>query len=343
MLKIEDLGVILEKTESDFENQAVLNPTCLLKDGIVHMFYRAVREKNYSSIGYCQLKNQKVISRLNRPLLEPEFFFERHGMEDPRIVQVDDTYYLFYTAYDGKDVRAAYATSTDLVHFKKQGLICPTIKYREAIKILSDSKLPDRYFWYETHYEQTIGPGVLLWEKDVFLFPKKFNGNFLLAHRIMPGIQLISFKDFSDLTIEYWKEHLRNISEHILMNPQFWFESRKIGGGCVPIETPQGWLFIYHGVEDHKNGRIYHAAAALLDLQNPTKIIGRLPQPLFSPSDTLEKDGNTKNVVFPTGAIVENGKIYIFYGAADTRIMAKAINLNELIKELIEHPPDKNL
>jgi predicted GH43/DUF377 family glycosyl hydrolase len=338
MINIDNLGVILEKTDLPFENQAVLNPTCIEKDGITHMFYRAVRHQNYSSIGYCQLKENKVIERLDRPFIEPEYHFERHGTEDPRIVFLDGIYYLFYTAYDGKDARAAYATSTNLIHFQKQGLVFPTIKYKEAVELFKECGLPSRYFWYETHYEQTIGPDVLLWEKDTFIFPKKFDGKFLLVHRVMPGIQTIVFNDFAELTIEFWKKYLHNINNNILMNPEFWFENRKIGGGCVPLQTKDGWLFIYHGVEDRKQDRIYHAAAALMDLKNPTKIIGRLSEPLFSPTDKLEKEGSVPNVVFPTSAIIKNNTVYVYYGAADSRIMAKAINLNELLGKLKNNP-----
>ena len=123
MLKIKDEGIILERTDLRFENKAVLNPACIQVDGITHMFYRAVNQYDISSIGYAQLKDNKVIKRFKVPVLFPEFGYEKNGVEDPRITYLDGIYYLFYTAYDGKDAIISYATSLDLVNFVKHGLI----------------------------------------------------------------------------------------------------------------------------------------------------------------------------------------------------------------------------
>ena len=142
------------------------------------------------------------------------------------------------------------------------------------------------------------------------------------------------FDNFLDLTEDYWKEHLRNLGSHIVLDPEYRFESRNIGGGCPPIETKEGWLLIYHGVEDALQGRTYHAGAALLDLDNPTKVIGRLKQPLFSPVEPWEKQGDVNNVVFPTGTILREGRLFIYYGAADKLIAAKSLEMEELLREL---------
>jgi len=87
-------------------------------------------------------------------------------------------------------------------------------------------------------------------------------------------------------------------------------------------------------VEDTPFGKIYHATAALLDLENPLKVLGRLKEPLFSPKASWKKSGVTNNVVFPTGAVVRDKRLYIYYGAADTCIAAKSIKLNDLLGEL---------
>ena len=129
MLKIKDEGIVLEKTNLAFESKAVLNPACIQVGDITHMFYRAVGQNNISSIGYCQLKDYKVIKRLDKPVLFPEADYEKGGLEDPRITFLDGTYYLFYTAYDGNDALIAYATSSDLIHFTKGGTISPKISY----------------------------------------------------------------------------------------------------------------------------------------------------------------------------------------------------------------------
>src|SRR3989339_213202 len=103
MIAVKNEGIIIEKTELEFENKGVLNPACIQIDGITHMFYRAVSQNNVSSIGYCQLQNDKVVKRLTKPILCPEYDYEKRGVEDPRITLLEGTYYLFYTAYDGKN------------------------------------------------------------------------------------------------------------------------------------------------------------------------------------------------------------------------------------------------
>lgn len=331
MLTVKDEGIILKPTDLYFENKAVFNPACIEVNGITHMFYRAVNHQDISSIGYCQLINNKVVKRLKEPILFPEYDYETKGIEDPRITFLDGTYYLFYTAYDGQNARIAYATSQDLVHFVKHGLISPTISYDKAEDIFRESKIKERYRMFEMYYKEKKGKNVLLFEKDASLFPQKFNHKFVLLHRILPGIQIISFKNFSDLTENYWRQYLTNLGDHIVIDPLFWYESRNVGGGCPPIKTKFGWLIIYHAVEDTPFGKIYHAAAALLDLKNPLKIIARLKQPLFSPTTSWENKGVVDNVVFPTGAVIKNKRLYIYYGAADSCIGAKSVNLDSLL------------
>jgi len=132
---------------------------------------------------------------------------------------------------------------------------------------------------------------------------------------------------------------LKELEKYIVLEPKFQFENQYIGGGCPPIETKNGWLIIYHAVGRTDFGKTYHACAALLDLKNPLKVLGRLTKPLFSPIAPWEKSGITDNVVFPTGAVVRDKRLYIYYGAVDKLIAAKSINLTELLIELKKSPP----
>ena len=338
MVAVKNEGIILEKTDLEFENKGVFNPACIQADGITHMFYRAINRSDVSSIGYCQLKGNKVIKRLTHPILFPEHDWEKMGVEDPRITLLDQTFYLFYTAFDGQNARIAYATSTDLVNFVKKGLLSPNITYEEAGEILRQENIREEYFIWKRYLETKFKGLNLLWDKDALLFPKKISNKFALIHRIRPDIQIIYFQNFKDLTDDYWKVYLKQLKKYILLEPKFQFENRYIGGGCPPIETKDGWLIIYHGVEDTPFGNIYHGCAALLDLKNPLKVLGRLKEPLFSPKDPWEKSGVTNNVVFPTGAVIRNKRLYIYYGAADKLIAAKSVDLAELLTELKESP-----
>ncbi len=323
-------GKLLEKTSRPFERRAVLNPTCIEKNGLVHMFYRAISNDDISSIGYGAFRGPEIVSRLDKPLLYPEFDYESRGLEDPRIVFIDGTYYLFYTAYDGQNARVAYAESRDLIRFEKKGLISSSLEYAEVLSSLNREKLPERYFWYGEHYQSVIAKDILLWEKDFCLFPKKINGRFALLHRVMPGIQFISFDKFEELKDpEFWRKYFRTMEENVVLNPELWFETKKIGGGAPPLETPAGWLLIYHAMEEAT--RIYRAGAALLALDDPRKVIGRLKEPLFSPREEWEKNGLVDNVVFPTAALIQGDRLWIYYGAADSLIAAKSLDLNKLL------------
>jgi len=336
-MDIKNLGIILEPTGNAFENHAVLNPGCILVDNVTHLYYRAVREGNFSTIGYCRLEEGNITMRLDRPLLMPEYPYEAHGLEDPRVIFLDGLYYLFYTAYDGKNVHVAYATGHDPMHFQKQGVISSSISYAEALALLPESPEFNPYRWYGEHYQETINPRVQLWEKDTFIFPKKINGKFLLLIRVMPGMQIVWVDALSDLTPQWWRSFLSNMDTHVLLHPALWFETRKIGPGCPPIETPDGWVLIYHAVETTPQGNVYRAAAALLDLKNPAKVIARLPNPLFSPVEMWEKTGDAPNVVFPTGATVQQDVITVYYGAGDSHIAAKTLKLSDLVAELKLH------
>ncbi|MFY7860928.1 MAG: hypothetical protein ACOVP5_01780, partial [Chitinophagales bacterium] len=128
--------------------------------------------------------------------------------------------------------------------------------------------------------------------------------------------------------------YFANFDEYVVLAPRYDHEVSYIGGGCPPIETKDGWLVIYHGVHDTIKGYIYAACAALLDLKNPQKEIARLPYPLFVPEKTWEIKGEVNNVCFPTGTIVEDDTLYIYYGAADERIALASLSMKELLQEL---------
>lgn len=338
MIKISKGEIILKgRPDKDFENEGVLNPACIDVDGITHMFYRAVSKGNFSTIGYCQIKNNKVIFRANEPVLVPEYQYEKRGLEDPRITFLDGRYYMLYTAYDGQSAVVAYAMSNDLKNWKKMGLISPQMSYDEAEDIFKLSKVGEKYTYYEETFRRDRGEKVKLWEKDAMLFPKKIKGKYALIHRILPGIQICYFDDFEQLTLDFWKDYLKKLKNFLVIEPKHAFENAYIGGGCVPIETKYGWLIIYHSVEsDIEKGQVYHASAALLDINNPTKIISRLDYPLFSPTEEWEKKGIINNVVFPTATSLVGDKLSIFYGAGDDVVGVRRIALSELLKELLK-------
>ena len=340
MIQAKETRIILKpRKKIDFENSGVLNPSTIQKDGITHLFYRAVKEGNYSTLGYCQLKNNHILYRSSEPIMIPEFPYEAQGIEDPRITYLEGLYYLFYTAFDGKNALVAYATSPDLINFTKKGLITPQISYDLAEDIFKESGVNPKYTFFEQVFKVNRGIDVHLWEKDVVLFPQKFNGQYALIHRILPGIQISFFNNFQELNNEYLLHYLQKLNDHIILEPKFDFENAYIGGGCPPILTDRGWLLIYHSTQETNSGQIYHAATDLLDRNNPKKVISRLPYPLFSPTQKWEKEGIVDNIVFPTGTTIEGDNLNIYYGAADYYIGLKVFSLSELLVELSKYGP----
>ena len=336
MVLIRKHGIILRPSKRAFENKGVFNPACISDGKYIHMFYRAWSKDNRSTIGYCKLDSPlKVVERARTPILFPESKKD-YNLEDPRIVYLDGTYYLTYIAYDGRNVRIAYATSKDLKKFEKKGTISPEITYDKAEDIFRacSSKLKERYFLFESYFKDIVGKDVLLWNKDAFLFPKKINGKFALIHRILPDIQVAYFDSFKDLTLAYWKRYFKRLSDFVVLESEYWYESRNVGGGCPPIETDKGWLLIYHAVDDMDKGKIYRAGVALLDKKDPTKVICHPKEPFFVPEEKWEIAGNVPNVVFPTGAVVIGEKLYVYYGAADKYVAVASLNLPELLEDL---------
>ncbi len=339
MIEVKKEGVLLSKTELEFENGGVLNPGAIREGNNVHLFYRAVQNGNYSSIGYCRLNGPLTVAeRWDKPIISPEFEYESHGVEDPRIVKIDDLYYLTYTAYDGKNALGALATSKDLIHFEKQGIIVPSITYKEFASLVEKTgKVKENYYSDYKFYRQDADPEkFLLWDKNVVFFPKRINGKLTFLHRIRPGIQIASINSLKELTKDYWIDYFLNLQDHIVLEPVYQHEAKYTGSGCPPIETELGWLLIYHGAEETSKGLVYSAcAAALLDINNPLKEIARLPYALFSPEYKWELKGEVNNVVFPTGTALFGDTLYIYYGAADERIACASLNLPDLLKELL--------
>ncbi len=339
MVKVTKHGIILHTCDHFFESEGVLNPGVIKVDGKIHMFYRAVAIDNYSTIGYCLLSSPlKVEHRNPKPLLIPQFDYEFQGLEDPRIVKIDKTFYMTYTAYDGVNALGALATSEDLVHWKKHGIVVPQVTYDEFMHFtkntLKSSPKYNRYNLEEDvrlHFKRKV----FIWDKNLIFFPRKIKGSFYFIHRIKPDIQIVvAVEKIEDLTVEFWQHYFSKFDEYIVLKPRFDHEVSYIGSGCPPIETKDGWLIIYHGVHDTVDGYVYSACAALLDLETPQKEIARLPLPLFFPEEIWELKGEVNNVCFPTGAVVDGDRLYIYYGAADQRIAVASVNMLELLQDL---------
>ena len=349
MLTVTKHGIILEKSNHDFENDGVCNPGIFQDGNTVHMFYRAVRKGDFSTLGYCKLTGPLTITeRSKEPVFQHEKSYEFKGVEDPRITKIGDTFYLSYNAYDGINVFGAYAISKDLKKFERKGVITPKFTFEEYEDLVKKNcdKISDAHIRFYSLFvkyglSELMKGKIYVWDKDLVFFPKKINGKFAVLHRLYPSIQMLYFNNPKDLTIEFWKKYITNLHKHIIMSPEGKHESAHIGAGCPPVKTEKGWLLIYHTAHTTPKGLIYHASAALLDLKNPKIVKARLKKPLFSPTETWEKEGAVNNVVFPTGTALFNEELYIYYGAADSRVAVASVNINKLLDELLKQRKGK--
>ena len=345
MIAVKKEGIILNKTTLGFENEGVLNPAVIIENNEIHVFYRAVSKGNYSSVGHCILSDPLTIKfRSDIPVIFPQSDYECHGVEDPRIVKIDDLFYLTYTAFDGVNARGALAVSKDLVHFEKKGIITPQITYEEFTHLAEvKGALNEKYLRYNQHVPigKKLDKKILLWSKNVIFFPRRINGKLFFLNRIKPDMQIVCINNLEELTHEFWQNYFLHFTENIALKPKHKHEVSYIGGGCPPIETKIGWLIIYHGVYDTLKGYVYSACVALMDLENPQKEITRLTYPLFKPELNWELKGEVNNVCFPSGSAIIGDTLYIYYGAADEQIACASLSLSELLEELLNTHKDE--
>ncbi|MEG1014477.1 MAG: glycoside hydrolase family 130 protein [Clostridia bacterium] len=210
--------------------------------------------------------------------------------------------------------------------------------------------LEDRYYitWCNGYHGPTIGVAYtfdfqtftqlenafLPYNRNGVLFPRKIGGHYLMmsrpsdnGHTPFGDIFVSQSKDF-----EFWGRH-RYMMGAIHGDESAW-QSTKIGPGPIPIETDQGWLLIYHGVLNTCNGFVYRMGCALLDKDEPWKVIARSKDYILAPYELYERVGDVPNVVFPCAALADadTGRIAIYYGCADTVTGLAFTTVDELVR-----------
>jgi len=282
-----------------WESEATFNPGAVMNGGVVNMLYRAVSEKGISSLGYAEtLNGETILRRPKEPVLSPVGPHEEFGCEDPRITAFNGTYYVFYTGYSRKGTRIALASTRDFRTYERHGVVGPDLD-----------------------------------DKDCALFPQAIDGEVVVVHRVAPNIQLDFFHNIEQVRTSnpYWKDYQKRVEANTIMKPLYKWEEKKIGIGPPPIPTENGWLVIYHGVDSNS---VYRAGAALLDLDNPRRVIARIPEPILEPEHQFERVGLVPNVVFPEGAVVIKEELKIFYGGADRVCCVASVPMKLMIEAL---------
>ncbi len=163
--------------------------------------------------------------------------------------------------------------------------------------------------------------------KDGTLFPRKIKGRYARLDRPMVGQMGNIWISYSD-DLVHWGD-----SRVVMPVRSEWWDSWRVGASSQPIETRFGWLEIYHGVKQTSSGPIYRLGAAILDIDDPAKVLCRSTRPILAPREYYERVGDAGNVVFSCGAIMEDdGQIKIYYGAADTSICLGMARIEELMQ-----------
>ena len=299
---------ILVPDESNWwESKAVFNCSVLNDGKTIHMLYRAIGEyDNYvSRIGYASSNDGLSFTRRKEVAICPEVDYESYGMEDPRLMTIEEETYVTYVVLsnyvkNNPSISTALAKTDNFSHYERLGII--TVPGSE--------------------------------DKDVVLFRKFREGasSYMMLHRPSTWVGAQYKTDRPSIWIAEG-DSITNYKKHSpLVKPEQSWEELKIGVGVPPIRTKKGWLVIYHGVSlDH----VYSAGAFLLDITEPRKILGRTKAPLLTPEEDYEIKGDVNNVVFPTGACILDNKLFVYYGAADKVCCVATVDLEEILDYLM--------
>ncbi|MHA8099064.1 glycoside hydrolase family 130 protein [Aquirufa aurantiipilula] len=291
-----------------WENKNVLNPTALIKDGKVHLLYRAQDSLGTSRIGLAISEDGIHFKKMPKPILFPEQdAFKKYewpgGIEDPRIVQTEDGNYLItYTSYDGKTARLCFATSTDLLHWKKMG---PMLKDPKYIDLWSKSG------------------AIVVKQVSSKMIATKINGYYWMYFGDT-NLFMAQSKDLIQWNVLEDAENKERIS--VLQPRKGYFDSRLVEPGPYALMQKSGILLIYNSsnaanFNDTKLPKFtYSAAQALFHLERPYQLIQRSNKPFIWPNKVYEQIGEVNEVCFVEGLVPFKSRWFLYYGTADSKI-----------------------
>ena len=294
---------ILSPEQWPYVANATFNPGATKLAAETILLVRVEDMRGFSHLTIARSKDGKTGWRIDEhPALKPEATVheEQWGLEDPRIVFVEE--------------RGEYAVT--YVSFSSSG---PLV----SLALTEDFQGFTR-----------VGPIMPPEDKDASLFPRRFKGRYALIHRpIIRGEGDIWISFSPDLT--HWGDH-----RVLIATRPGWWDSQRVGLGTQPIKTPEGWLIIYHGTRMTASGSIYRVGLALLDLEEPWRVIRRSDEWVLGPRDTYQRGGDVPGVTFPTGAILDKdtGQLRVYYGIGDTRVGLVTANMDRLLDYILACP-----
>ncbi|MBV8476537.1 MAG: family 43 glycosylhydrolase [Acidobacteria bacterium] len=275
---------IISPEGTGWESAGTFNPAVVAYRGKYVMLYRAQDKQGTSRLGYAESTDGLHFVRSPKPVFSPAAKYEKGGgVEDPRLARFSDTYYLTYTAFNGKDAQLCLATSFDLVHWERKGVMLAAYKGN----------------W-------NVG-----WTKSGAIVPQKINGKYWMYF-------LGTSADHTDQTglaassdLIHWSEATET---PVLPRRPGRFDSQVVEPGPAPLISSQGIILIYNGADDK---HIYRTGIAIFDRNDPSKVIFRTNQPVFEPREDWEKIGQVPEVVFVEGLVRQGRRYLLYYGGAD--------------------------
>src|SRR3989344_4544011 len=312
----EDNPILSPNQAYPWQSVAVFNGSVVASDTMYYMVYRAQGVKQpyanteiaLSSIGLANSPDGKHFSNSHQ-LITPSEPWERFGCEDPRITKFEGRYYIFYTAL------SVYPFSADGI--------------KVGAAVTSDlSKIEEK------HTVTTFN------SKAFALFPERINGKItaiLTANTDRPPakIAIAQFSKIEDMwSSVYWNDFYATLNAHTINLARS--KNDHVEVGAAPVKTRDGWLLLYCYIYNYFIGHpTFAIEAVLLKSDDPKQVIARSAHPILVPKAHYELYGIVPNVVFPTGALIENDDLVFYYGAADTTVCRAEINLDKLLAELL--------
>lgn len=301
---------IIKPTEHSWEKASVVSPTAVSDETSVHLFYGAISDKGTASIGYARSNDGLHIDfRSEEPVYVPRESFETnfegnpHGSSNPKMTRIDGRYYLCYTTFDGKHTTGIGLTS-----------------------IAEDDLQRNVWNWETTR--RISWPGTPYYE--ACLFPEKINGAYTFLVSKDEGIYLDYLDDLSFNNGKTLQGDL------LIRQREDKWDSGKIGIGCPPVLTKDGWLLLYDGVTKSNMTGI---GCLLMDRNNPTNILARMGYPILIPQTAYEHQGNNPNTVLSGGSVLKDNTLTVYYAAGGSVIGIASINMVQLLDELLRHRP----
>ena len=318
---------VVTKDQLEEEACAVFNPGVIYENGKYYLFTRRATSlrpficsinlmESFDGVNFTE-------SRKNAVITAKSLGYEKGSLEDPRVVKIGEKYLMTFafrpvtwdcspTGLGVPDYEPLIGKKTDKINNTLTAIVESTNMLDwTLVSIVNETSEYD--------------------DRDVILFPELINGKYAILRRPLDFVGKNYGVDKPSIWISYSKDLKAWSEPQVVASPKYSFEKSKIGGGGTPLKTKDGWLIIYHGVNEKS---VYSVGAMLLDLNDPTKVKGRIKNSILEPELYYERTGLViPDVIFPSGTVIVDGIVKIYYGCCDTSIALAEVNLNELLEK----------